>query len=89
MSGRLALLLAVAAAGCQDREVVGAITVKSVLVMAASGGSHHRHRRRGPGAGRRELRIPPGSLPRDLTVTIERGGQDITGTPTLTRSARW
>ena len=41
MSGRVALALAVVlaglAAGCQDREVVGAVPVKSVLVMAAIG----------------------------------------------------
>jgi hypothetical protein len=84
VSGRLALLLAVAAAGCQDREVVGAITVKSVLVMAARGGSITVTADEDPVLAGVLLQIPPGSLPRDLTVTIERGGQDLTRTTSLT-----
>jgi hypothetical protein len=86
VSGRLALLLAVAAAGCQDREVVGGITVKSVLVTAASGGVITVTADEDPVLAGLWLRIPPGSLPRDLTVTIERGGQDIVGPTTVTAS---
>jgi hypothetical protein len=83
VSGRLALLLAVAAASCQDREVVGAVPVKSVLVMAASGGLITVTADEDPVLAGMFLRIPPGSLPRDLTVTIERGGQDLASSTTL------
>jgi hypothetical protein len=83
MSSRLALVLAVMAAGCEDREVVGAVPVKSVLVMAASGGFITVTADEDPVLAGMWLRIPPGSLPRDLTVTIERGGQDIASTTTL------
>jgi hypothetical protein len=82
MSVRIALLFAVAAAACQDREVVGAVTVKSVLVLAASGGLVTVTADEDPELAGLRLRIPPGSLPRDLTVTIERGGQDIVVTTT-------
>jgi hypothetical protein len=83
MSGRLAVLLAVTAAGCQDREVVASVQVKSVLVMAASGGVITVTADEDPVLAGMSLRIPPGSLPRDLTVTVERGGQDIVSTSAL------
>lgn len=90
MSGRLALCLAIAAAscqaGCDDREVVGVVPVKSVRVMAAIGGSITLTADDDPMLAGVSLRIPPGSLPRDLTVTIQRGGEDIAGTSGLPAS---
>jgi hypothetical protein len=84
VSGRLVLLVAMAAAGCQDREVVGSIVpVKSVPVTAASGAFITVTAEEDPVLAGVWLNIPPGSLPRDLTVTIERGGQDIASTTTL------
>jgi hypothetical protein len=85
-NGRLVLLVAVAVAGgpagCQDREVVGGVVVKSVPLTAASGGYITVTADQDPLLAGMWLSIPPGSLPRDLTVTIERGGQDLAGTTT-------
>jgi hypothetical protein len=79
----LAVVLGGVAAGCQDREVVGAVPVKSVLVMAAIGETITVTAEEDPVLAGVNLRIPPGSLARDLTVTIERGGADIVGAMTL------
>ena len=79
MNARLALLLAGLAAGCHDREVVGAVPVKSLLVIAAVGGVINVTAEDDPVLAGVHLRIPPGSLAGDLTVTIERGDQDIAG----------
>ncbi len=83
MSGRVALLLALAAAGCQDREVVGSVAGKGVLVLAARGALITVTAEEDPVLAGVWLRIPPGSLPHDLEIRIERGGRNLAGAATL------